>query len=70
VRKQRARPGRLPDPGELASIGILGIMAVWGIWFGVQSITHLWWPLNAAYMAAGLTVAVICIALARAVLNR
>jgi hypothetical protein len=70
VSKQRARPGRLPDPGEVAGLAILGIMAVWGVWFGVQSLAHLWWPLNAAYMAAGLIVALVCIAVARAVLHR
>ena len=70
MRKQRARPGRLPDPGELAGLAILGIMAIWGVWFGVQSMAHLWWPLNVAYLAAGLMVAVVCIAVARAVLNR
>jgi hypothetical protein len=65
-----ARRGRWPDLGELASVVILGVIAVWGVWFGVQSVITLWWPLNVAYLAAGLLVAGVSAVVARAVLTR
>jgi hypothetical protein len=64
------RNRRLPDAGELIGIILLVIMAVWGVWFAWQSWLGLWWPLNVAYMAAGLVVALISLAVARALLNR
>jgi len=65
-----ARRGRWPDLGELASVVILAVIAVWGVWFGFQSVTTLWWPLNVAYLAAGLFVAGVSVAVARAILTR
>ena len=58
------------DFGELLSVGLLVVITIWGLWFGVQSALTLWWPINALYLAAGLTVAVISAAVARALLNR
>jgi hypothetical protein len=65
-----ARRGRWPDVGEVASIIVLAIMGVWGVWFGVQSLMTLWWPLNVAYLAAGLVVALVSAAVGRAILTR
>jgi len=65
-----ARRGRWPDIGELASIIVLALIGIWGVWFGVQSLMTLWWPLNAAYLAAGLVVAFISAAVGRALLTR
>jgi hypothetical protein len=62
--------GRLPDGGELIGIVLLAIMAVWGLWFGLQSFLTLWWPLNVMYALAGAIVAFISGAVARALLNR
>jgi hypothetical protein len=61
---------RMPDVGEVAGIVVLGVFALWGVWFGVQSFLTLWWPINVAYALAGGAVAVICVAVARALLNR
>jgi hypothetical protein len=61
---------RMPDVGEVAGIVLLGVFAVWGVWFGVQSFLTLWWPINVAYALAGAAVAAICVAVARALLNR
>jgi hypothetical protein len=33
------------------------MIAIWGGWFGVQSLMTLWWPLNAAYLVAELVLA-------------
>jgi hypothetical protein len=60
----------MPDLGELIGVVILAIMGAWGLWFGWQSIVGLWWPLNLAYGMAGLAVAGIAAAVARAVLRR
>jgi len=65
-----ARRGRWPDIGEVASIVVLAIIGVWGVWFGLQSLMTLWWPLNAAYLAAGLVVAFVSAAVGRAILTR
>ena len=65
-----ARRGRWPDIGELASIIVLALIGIWGVWFGVQSLMTLWWPLNAAYLAAGLVVAFVSAAVGRAILTR
>jgi hypothetical protein len=65
-----ARRGRMPDLGELASVLVLAIIAIWGVWFAVQSLMTLWWPLNVAYLVAGLMVAGVSAAVARAVLSR
>ena len=46
------------------------MIAIWGIWFGVQSLLTLWWPINAAYLLAGLLVALVCAGVARALLTR
>jgi hypothetical protein len=61
---------RLPDVGEIVGIVLLAIMALWGLWFGLQSFLALWWPINVLYALAGATVALICAAVARALLNR
>jgi hypothetical protein len=65
-----ARRRRWPDFGELLSIVVLVVIGVWGVWFGVQSLLTLWWPLNVAYLVAGLVVAVVSAAVARAILTR
>jgi hypothetical protein len=62
--------GRLPDAGELIGIVLLGIIGLWGVWFGVQSLIALWWPLNLAYALAGALVALISSAVAWALLHR
>ena len=49
---------------------LLAVIAIWGIWFGVQSVLTLWWPINLAYLLAGLMVAIICGVVARALLAR
>jgi hypothetical protein len=65
-----ARRGWLPDPGELISLLVLAVIGVWGVWFAVQSVMTLWWPLNMAYLAAGLVVAAVSAAVGRAILIR
>ena len=65
-----ARRGRWPDIGELASIVMLAVIGVWGVWFGIQSLMTLWWPLNVAYCLAGVVVALVSAAVARALLTR
>ena len=61
---------RLPDAGEAIGIVLLVVMGLWGVWFGVQSLITLWWPINLAYFAAGALVALISAAVARAMLIR
>jgi hypothetical protein len=61
---------RMPDGGELIGIVLLAIMALWGLWFGLQSLLTLWWPINVMYAVAGAVVALISAAVARALLNR
>ena len=61
---------RLPDIGELIGMLLLAVMALWGLWFGLQSFLTLWWPINVLYAVAGAIVAVICAAVARALLTR
>jgi hypothetical protein len=61
---------RLPDAGEAIGIVLLAVIGLWGVWFGVQSLMTLWWPINAAYLVAGALVAGISAAVARAMLNR
>ena len=61
---------RLPDAGELIGILLLAIIAVWGAWFGVQSLITLWWPINVVYLLAGAAVAIVSAAVARALLTR
>ena len=61
--------GRL-DAAELISLVLLAIIGLWGAWFGVQSLITLWWPVNVAYFAAGLVVAVISTLVGRALLKR
>jgi hypothetical protein len=56
--------------GELIGIVLLAVMALWGVWFGVQSFLTLWWPINLVYMLAGALVAVIATVVAGALLNR
>jgi hypothetical protein len=70
VRRGYGGRNRLPDAGEMAGIVVLGVFALWGVWFGVQSFLTLWWPINVGYALAGGAVAVICVAVARALLNR
>jgi hypothetical protein len=61
---------RWPDTGELIGIVMLAVIGVWGVWFGVQSLITLWWPINVAYLVAGALVAGISAAVARAMLTR
>ncbi len=56
--------------GELVGIALLGVIGLWGAWFGVQSLITLWWPINVGYFAAGSIVAVVSAGVARALLNR
>jgi hypothetical protein len=66
VRRQR---GRL-DPAEILALLMLGIIGLWGVWFGIQSVVTLWWPLNLGYLLAGVLVAAISALVARALLSR
>jgi hypothetical protein len=61
---------RLPDAGEVIGIVLLGVIGLWGLWFGVQALLTLFWPINAVYALVGALVAVISAAVARALLNR
>lgn len=61
---------RLPDAGEWVGIVLLVVIGLWGVWFGVQSLITLWWPINLAYLVAGLAVAAVSAAVAWAMLNR
>jgi hypothetical protein len=61
---------RLPDAGELIGIVLLGIIGLWGLWFGLQALLTLWWPINAFYAVAGAVVAFISAVVGRALLNR
>jgi hypothetical protein len=54
----------------VTSLVLLAVIAIWGIWFGVQSVLTLWWPINVAYLLAGILVAIVCAAIARALLTR
>ena len=67
---RRRRRGAAVDLGELTSLILLAVIAIWGIWFGVQSMLTLWWPINAAYLLAALLVALVCAGVARALLTR
>ena len=67
---RRRRRGSSFDFGELTSLVLLAVIGIWGIWFGVQSLLTLWWPINIAYLVAGLLVALISAAVARALLTR
>jgi hypothetical protein len=67
---RRRRRGAAFDFGEVVSLFLLGVIGLWGAWFGVQSMLTLWWPLNIAYLVAGLIVALISAAVARALLTR
>ena len=49
---------------------LLVVIALWGVWFGVQSFLTLWWPINLAFGLAGVVVAGIAAAVARAMLSR
>jgi hypothetical protein len=64
------RRGRWPDLGEAGSILVLAVIGIWGVWFGVQSVLTLWWPLNVVYLLAGLIVAGVSAAVGRAVVSR
>jgi hypothetical protein len=66
----RRRRGAPLDIGELVSLVLLAVIGIWGVWFGIQSLLTLWWPINAAYLAAGLVVAIVSAAVARALLIR
>jgi hypothetical protein len=61
---------RLPDVGEAIGLVLLALIGLWGVWFGVQSLITLWWPINVAYLLAGALVAGISAAVGRAMLNR
>jgi uncharacterized membrane protein len=67
---RRRRRGAAVDLGEVTSLVLLAVIAIWGIWFGVQSVLTLWWPINVAYLLAGILVAIVCAAIARALLTR
>jgi hypothetical protein len=60
---------RLPDAGELVGFVLLAIIGIWGLWFGVQSLLALWWPLNVGYGLAGVLVAGVSCAVAWAILT-
>jgi hypothetical protein len=60
---------RLPDAGELVGIILLGIIGIWGICFGLQSLLALWWPLNVGYGLAGALVASVSCAVAWAIIT-
>ena len=60
----------MPDFGELVAIILLSIIGLWGLWFGWQSMVGLWWPINIAYLAAGVIVTLISGGVAWALLNR
>jgi hypothetical protein len=64
------RRGALPDAGELLGVLLLAVIAIWGAWFGVQSMLTLWWPINVGYLLAGIAVAAVSAAVARALLSR
>ena len=64
-----ARPRGI-DLGEWVSLFFLAVIGVWGLWFGVQSLLTLWWPINAAYLLAGLIVAAISALVGLAILKR
>jgi hypothetical protein len=64
------RRGGLPDFGEVVSLFFLAVIGAWGVWFAVQSMLTLWWPLNALYLAAGVVVFLIAAAVGRAILIR
>jgi len=61
---------RLPDAGELIGIVLLAVIGLWGVWFGLQALLTLWWPINALYALAGAVVAFISAAVGIALLNR
>jgi hypothetical protein len=65
-----ARRGGSPDFGELLSLVVLAVIGAWGVWFGVQSVTSLWWPLNVLYLLAGALVAAVSAAVGWALLSR
>ncbi|HEY3060313.1 MAG TPA: hypothetical protein VGL99_15240 [Chloroflexota bacterium] len=64
------RRGRWPDLGESASIVVLAVIGAWGVWFGVQAVLTLWWPLNVVYLLAGVVVAGVSAAVGRAIISR
>ena len=70
ARPYNARRRRLPDAGELIGLIVLAVIGLWGLWFGVQSLSTLWWPLNLAYSAAGAVVACISFGVGWALLDR
>jgi hypothetical protein len=64
------RRGSALDIGEIVSLVLLAVIALWGIWFGIQSMITLWFPLNLAYLLAGAVVALVSVSVARALLKR
>jgi hypothetical protein len=64
------RISALPDKGELVSLLVLAVIGIWGVWFGVQSLLALWFPLNVIYLLAGLGAALIAAAVGRAIMSR
>ena len=62
--------GRWPETSELIAIILLGVIALWGVWFAVQSLLTLWWPINVGYLLAGLVVALVAVGIARALIIR
>ena len=61
---------RWPAGGEVIGIALLAVIGLWGLWFALQSLLTLWWPINAAYVIAGALVAGVSAAVAKAILNR
>jgi divalent metal cation (Fe/Co/Zn/Cd) transporter len=61
---------RRPSPSELISVILLAIIGLWGVWFGIQALIALWWPLNVVYAVAGAIVATISALVALALFNR
>ena len=70
ARPYNARRRRLPDLGELLGLILLGVIGLWGVWFGIQSLVTLWWPLNLAYGTAGAVVGCISFGVGYALLDR
>ncbi|MBV9169541.1 MAG: hypothetical protein JOZ81_05595 [Chloroflexi bacterium] len=70
ARGYSGRRGSGLDLAELISVLLLGVIGLWGAWFGVQSLITLWFPVNVAYLLAGLVVAGVSVLVGRALLRR
>ncbi|MBV9542869.1 MAG: hypothetical protein JOY61_00645, partial [Chloroflexi bacterium] len=65
ARGYSGRRGSRLDLAELISVLLLGVIGLWGAWFGVQSLITLWFPVNVAYLLAGLVVAGVSVLVGR-----